>query len=146
MQSTLAMREPDELEVVQVGESEDELWDDYVRSHPDSSFYHLSGWRRAITSTFARRVLYLRVKSGDKTRGVLPLVRLKSLAFGDFLVSVEFLPDSFSHCNLLNQIIHIMLAILARQVSVFRCQVSGLSKPRGHTLVNTQFKIELQNF
>ena len=69
-------------------------WDDYVASHDKASAYHLSGWRRVISRVFGRETYYLVARENNTDeclRGVLPLVRLKSLLFGDFLVSMPYL-------------------------------------------------------
>ncbi len=65
-------------------------WDGYVRSRTDVSVYHLSAWRELIESVFGRETYYLAATSQGRFRGILPLVRLKSLAFGDFLVSLPY--------------------------------------------------------
>lgn len=65
-------------------------WDDYVRSRPDASVYHLGAWRELIESAFGRETYYLQAASGETLCGVLPLVRLRSIVFGDFLVSLPY--------------------------------------------------------
>src|SRR5690606_9226443 len=65
-------------------------WDRYVHGHGSASVYHLAAWREIIESVFNRETFYLLVRNGERVTGVLPLVRLKSLAFGDFLVSLPY--------------------------------------------------------
>ncbi len=65
-------------------------WDSYVEQHRESSVYHLSGWRDVIERIFGRETYYLMALSDSSIVGVLPLVRLRSLAFGDFLVSMPY--------------------------------------------------------
>jgi len=65
-------------------------WDRYVRARPQASVYHLAAWRDLIEQVFGRETHYLAARSGGEIRGILPLVRLKSLAFGDFLVSMPY--------------------------------------------------------
>ena len=65
-------------------------WDDYARTHPESSVYHLSGWRRVIEETFGHRTFYLIARDDSQVIGLLPLVLMESLIFGRFLVSLPF--------------------------------------------------------
>jgi len=67
-------------------------WDDYVASHPNASVYHLGGWRDVIARVFGRETYYATAQDDNgQLQGVLPLVRLKSVLFGDFLVSMPYL-------------------------------------------------------
>jgi serine/alanine adding enzyme len=68
----------------------DPAWDAYVRGHESASVYHLAGWRNVVESVFVRDTHYLLAERDGRICGVLPLVRLKSLAFGDFLVSMPY--------------------------------------------------------
>jgi serine/alanine adding enzyme len=65
-------------------------WDRYVHGHPTASVYHLAAWRDLIQRVFRRETYYLLARDRTQVRGVLPLVRLKSLTFGDFLVSLPY--------------------------------------------------------
>ena len=67
------------------------LWDEYVKSNKAASIYHLSTWAGITEKIFGHKTYYL--YSVDKyhcVTGVLPLVRLKSFLFGDFMVSIPF--------------------------------------------------------
>ncbi len=67
------------------------LWDEYVKSNKAASIYHLSTWAGITEKIFGHKTYYL--YSVDKyhcVTGVLPLVRLRSLLFGDFMVSIPF--------------------------------------------------------
>ena len=65
-------------------------WDDFVRSRPDGSFFHLSGWRTVIERAFNHRTHYLLAETDGSITGVLPLARVKTMLFGDSLISVPF--------------------------------------------------------
>jgi serine/alanine adding enzyme len=65
-------------------------WDDYVFRHPMASNYHQSAWRPVIEQCFGHKTQYLVASHGDGISGVLPLVMMKSLLFGRFLVSLPF--------------------------------------------------------
>jgi FemAB-related protein (PEP-CTERM system-associated) len=68
-----------------------------VRAHPDGSFFHLSGWAEVIPHSFGHRAHYLVAQRGVARNGappviagVLPLVHLDSLLFGNALISIPF--------------------------------------------------------
>lgn len=65
-------------------------WDAYVRTSAQASVYHLAGWRDLIDTVFGRDTHYLLAERNGHPVGVLPLVRLKSRLFGDFLVSLPY--------------------------------------------------------
>ena len=66
-------------------------WNQFVRAQPKWTHFHLHGWRSVIEQVFGHECIYLeaREESGDLV-GVLPLVRIRSLLFGHFLVSMPF--------------------------------------------------------
>jgi FemAB-related protein (PEP-CTERM system-associated) len=65
-------------------------WDGFVRAQPQWTHFHLYGWRCAIERAFGHECLYLAARDNGVLAGVLPLVRVKSLLFGHFLVSMPF--------------------------------------------------------
>jgi FemAB-related protein (PEP-CTERM system-associated) len=62
-------------------------WDSFVRAHPQGTFFHLSGWQRVLKRAFGHRSYYLVARREANIVGVLPLARVKSLLFGDALIS-----------------------------------------------------------
>ena len=67
-------------------------WDRYVSGHPEATACHLFSWRDVVAEVFRQAPYYLAARGDDlRIRGVLPLVRLKSMLFGDFLVSMPYL-------------------------------------------------------
>jgi FemAB-related protein (PEP-CTERM system-associated) len=76
------------LSTLQAGE--ERAWDDFVRAEPDGTFFHLSGWKRVIEKAFGHRTYYLLARRGPTVVGVLPLTHVKSLLFGNSLVSNAF--------------------------------------------------------
>jgi len=67
------------------------LWDSYVHSHPESTLYHLMGWKDVIEYIFGHRTWYLITQSErGSVCGILPLVLMKSTLFGRFMVSLPF--------------------------------------------------------
>lgn len=66
-------------------------WDTFVECSPGSHGYHRVGWKAVIEGCFGHKTYYLCSTDGqDNLNGVLPLVRLKSRLFGDFLVSLPY--------------------------------------------------------
>lgn len=67
-------------------------WDGYVRRSVDGTFCHLSGWREIITGVLGHECHYLIARDGSgECQGVLPLARVRSRLFGDYLLSMPFL-------------------------------------------------------
>jgi FemAB-related protein (PEP-CTERM system-associated) len=66
-------------------------WDAFVRAQPGWTHFHLYGWRRVIGAVFGHDCPYLAATDGDgQLVGVLPLVHVRSLVFGQFIVSMPF--------------------------------------------------------
>jgi len=78
------------LIVKQAQAGEQQQWDDYVNQHPEATFFHLYGWKQAIEKAFKHKCYYLYVSDGDEIAGVLPLGHIKSLLFGNTLISTPF--------------------------------------------------------
>lgn len=65
-------------------------WDAYV-NQSGASFYHYSTWRHLIKDVFGHDSYYIYATDDQNhITGILPLVRLKSLLFGNFLVSMPY--------------------------------------------------------
>jgi FemAB-related protein (PEP-CTERM system-associated) len=71
-------------------EKDQKKWDSYVKNHPDGTFFHLSGWKTIIETTFHSIPYYLLAEDGEKLKGIFPLFHVKSLLFGSSMVSVPF--------------------------------------------------------
>ena len=67
-----------------------DAWDAFVRAQPDGTFFHLSGWKTVLERAFGHRTHYVVAESVGKIRGVLPLAQVKSVLFGNALVSTPF--------------------------------------------------------
>ena len=71
--------------------ADESAWDAFVGTHARSTTYHRLSWRNVIQRSFGHQTHYLVAKGKDGCiNGVLPLVRLKSRLFGDFLVSMPY--------------------------------------------------------
>lgn len=80
----------DAVEIAAVAGQPGVEWDEFVQSHPDASVYHLRAFKRIVEDTFGHDTFYLQARGAGRMLGVLPLVRLNSRLFGDFLVSMPF--------------------------------------------------------
>ena len=67
-------------------------WDAFVKGAPGAAFCHLAGWADILGGALSHETTWLVASdaAGD-WQGVLPLTRVRSRLFGDFLVSVPFL-------------------------------------------------------
>jgi FemAB-related protein (PEP-CTERM system-associated) len=67
-------------------------WDAFVRAQPGWSHCHLAGWRDVMERVFGHECLFLGARGSDGSlAAVLPMVRVRSVVFGHFLVSMPFL-------------------------------------------------------
>lgn len=79
--------------MVRIRELEDgacAAWDDFVQRTPEATFFHLSPWRQVIERAFGHRTHYAYAEQDGAIVGVLPLARMKTLLFGDALISTPF--------------------------------------------------------
>ncbi len=67
-------------------------WDEYAFKHPDSTFYHLIGWKKVVENNYGHEPIYISAKEDNKLCGILPLFLMRSKIFGNKLVSVPFGP------------------------------------------------------
>ena len=65
-------------------------WDAFVAECRGATFFHRSGWQEIITDVFRHRTHFLYVERAGRIEGVLPLAHVKSVLFGDALVSLPF--------------------------------------------------------
>jgi FemAB-related protein (PEP-CTERM system-associated) len=71
--------------------SEDE-WDQFASRQSGYTHFHRLRWRALIEKVFGHECVYLAARGADgKLVGILSLVRVRSLVFGHYLVSMPFL-------------------------------------------------------
>jgi serine/alanine adding enzyme len=86
--------------------AEHPLWDSYVREHPQAGVYHLSGWRSAIEGAYGYPTYYLMAVASNAdgstaphaVQGLLPLIHMRSLFFGNHLISMPFFDSAGIVC------------------------------------------------
>jgi FemAB-related protein (PEP-CTERM system-associated) len=67
-------------------------WDAFVAEQDGAKHFHRYGWRQVLERVYGHECISLGAYRADGTLdGVLPLVRVKSVLFGHFLVSMPFL-------------------------------------------------------
>ena len=66
-------------------------WDEFVLAEPDGTFFHLSGWREIMENALGHRSHFLTCHQDGELTGILPLAQVKSLLFGNALISLPFL-------------------------------------------------------
>ena len=71
-------------------EGDRRAWSAFVEGCAESTFFHRIEWRDLIENIFRHRTHYLVAERSGAMVGVLPLARVKSLLFGDALVSLPF--------------------------------------------------------
>lgn len=82
--------EPAALEVRAGSAEHDVRRDEFVRSHPRGTFFHLSSWRRFVARVYGHEPRELLAWRGDELVGVLPLMQCRSLRGRSNLVSMPY--------------------------------------------------------
>src|SRR5271165_1214233 len=65
-------------------------WDNFVLAHPGGTFFHRASWATVIEHAFGHRTNYVYAERDGAITGVLPLAQVKTLLFGNTLISVPF--------------------------------------------------------
>jgi FemAB-related protein (PEP-CTERM system-associated) len=65
-------------------------WDEFVMACPSATFFHRAGWQRILGEVFRHDTHFLYAETEGRIEGVLPLAHVKSLLFGNALVSLPF--------------------------------------------------------
>ena len=65
-------------------------WDAFVAACPQATFFHRAGWQRVLREVFRHETHFLYAEAEGRIVGVLPLAHVKSLLFGQSLVSLPF--------------------------------------------------------
>ncbi|MDF1819130.1 MAG: FemAB family PEP-CTERM system-associated protein [Immundisolibacteraceae bacterium] len=68
-----------------------EHWNNFITNHPQASVYHRFEVADLIRQVFSQQPFYFKsLDSLGSINGVLPTIRLKSLLFGDYFVSMPY--------------------------------------------------------
>lgn len=82
---------PSDLRVTRATADDQGAWETFVDGRGDRAGYHAWGWRRVFANAFGHEPVYLIARRGADIAGVLPLVHIRSLLFGNSLTSLPFL-------------------------------------------------------
>ncbi len=80
----------DGIEVRRACAQDAAAWDVFVRSHPEASFFHLSGWNRAVERVFGHGTRDLVALRGGEIVGVLPLMSCATPFLRRHLISTPY--------------------------------------------------------
>ncbi len=70
----------------------EEVWDGFAAAQAGYTHFHRLRWRGVMERVFGHECLYFAARDADgELVGVLPLVRVRSVVFGHYLVSMPFL-------------------------------------------------------
>jgi FemAB-related protein (PEP-CTERM system-associated) len=69
-------------------ESNYSRWDRFVQENNDATFFHQAGWKVVIEKGFGHKTFFLYIEKEGTITGILPLVHINSLIFGNTLVSI----------------------------------------------------------
>lgn len=78
------------MPIIRCDETHETQWNAFVRACRRASFYHRWEWKLINERGFGHRTAYLAAVDGGRIEGVFPLVRLKSLLFGNVACSMPF--------------------------------------------------------
>ncbi len=65
-------------------------WDAFVLACPTATFFHRAGWQAIMNGVFRHDTYFLYAENDGRIEGVLPLAHVKSMLFGNSLVSLPF--------------------------------------------------------
>jgi FemAB-related protein (PEP-CTERM system-associated) len=65
-------------------------WDEFVHACREATFFHRAGWQDIVSGVFRHPAYFLYAERDGAIEGVLPLAHVKSLLFGNALVSLPF--------------------------------------------------------
>jgi serine/alanine adding enzyme len=79
------------IRVEKFGGDESE-WDGFAAAQNGFTHFHRLGWRDVMQRVFSHECIYLVARNDNgQLEGILPLVRVRSVVFGHYLVSMPFL-------------------------------------------------------
>ncbi len=72
---------------VEILESANRGCDEFLKRMPNTTIYHTYRWSEVIKHAFGYKVFYLVAKENQTIRGVLPLAHVRSIIFGNRMIS-----------------------------------------------------------
>ncbi|MCB1821430.1 MAG: FemAB family PEP-CTERM system-associated protein, partial [Candidatus Competibacteraceae bacterium] len=65
-------------------------WDAFVDACPEATFFHRAGWAEVLRQAFGHKAHFLYAEADGVIQGILPLGHIRSLLFGNALISTPF--------------------------------------------------------
>lgn len=65
-------------------------WNAFVANYPEATFFHRPEWQTILRDVFRHDTYFLYVEQDGEISGILPLAHVKSILFGNALVSLPF--------------------------------------------------------
>jgi len=78
------------IKISELTQADVERWNAFVQHCDEATFFHLAGWKAVIEQSFGHKTHFLFAERDGAIEGVLPLGHVKSLLFGNNLVSLPF--------------------------------------------------------
>lgn len=78
------------LEIRELNDALHDAWDAFVQSCPEATFFHRAGWKEVIEQSFGHKTYFICAERDGAVEGVLPLGHIRSLLFGNSLISSPF--------------------------------------------------------
>lgn len=72
---------------VEILKQADPACDEFLKSRSDATIYHTYGWNEVVKRTYNYKLYYLVARDGQAVRGLLPLAYVRSVLFGNRMVS-----------------------------------------------------------
>jgi FemAB-related protein (PEP-CTERM system-associated) len=90
--SWLRPRRPEPVSIIlrTLDAASEAAWDRFVQAMPGATFFHRAGWAKVIETAFGHATHFTFTERDGAITGVLPLGRVKTMLFGDTLISSPF--------------------------------------------------------
>lgn len=79
-----------QFEICELQANDFSRWDAFVESCPEATFFHRVGWKTVLERAFGHTTHFLFAQHDGKIQGILPLGHIRSLLFGNSLISTPF--------------------------------------------------------
>lgn len=79
-----------EIEICELKTEDQARWDAFVEACAEATFFHRAGWKTVLERAFGHSSHFLFAQRVGRIEGVLPLGHIRSLLFGNSLISTPF--------------------------------------------------------
>lgn len=120
---------------------EEDSYCDFVNSNPDSTIYHTLEWKSIIEETYRYVPFYVIAKEEERIVGILPLFQVKSVFFGNRIVSLpfsHFVNVLFETDEILNQMLAFAKELVVRKKANFLEVKHGFVLPESSGLIESK--------